>query len=196
MCICPHFGPCHRGRKHTDFLTLLLKWGTLWRSTMVQVHSQCETLHVSFPDVAQSTNYTTPSLPSYQHIHHRGREALKTQPQTLKQLRIQSCLWTPWSSKRKFTIFFVSMIVFGVILSIRTGFCFVLQTEVLSAGQHTSHGHDGVGGRLEVVWLVLALTIALFTVSWAPDASFSKMSAYSWELCISNSACNFVLFVC
>lgn len=61
-------------------------------------------------------------------------------------------------------IFFsVSMTVFRVILSIRTGFCFVLQTEVLSAGKHTNHGRHGVGGRM--VKLVLALTIALFTVS-------------------------------
>lgn len=42
--------------------------------------------------------------------------------------------------------FSVSVIVFGVILSIRTRFCFVLQTEVLSAGKYTNHGHNGVGG--------------------------------------------------
>lgn len=43
--------------------------------------------------------------------------------------------------------FSVLMLVFRVILSIRTGFCFGLQTQDLGAGKHTNHGHNGIGGE-------------------------------------------------
>lgn len=116
---------------------------------MVQVHSQCETLHVSFPDVAQSINYTTsspPAISSWPNSSQRkGRpqnSATDTQTAQNTQLFLNAM-----ELQEEVHSFSVLMIVFRVILSI-TGLCFVLQTEVLGAGKHTNHGHNGDGGRL------------------------------------------------